>query len=54
MVVSSLRVAIIGAGVGGLGTAIALSRQGYSVTIYEAASKVSLSFPLIGQSYLIC
>jgi salicylate hydroxylase len=32
---SPLQVAIIGAGLGGLGAAVALRRQGHAVTVYE-------------------
>ncbi|KAL5335593.1 hypothetical protein BJX70DRAFT_390532 [Aspergillus crustosus] len=36
-----LDVAIVGAGVGGLSTAIALKREGHTVTVYEQASALS-------------
>ncbi|KAL4862807.1 hypothetical protein BDV12DRAFT_190153 [Aspergillus spectabilis] len=36
-----LNIAIIGAGVGGLSTAIALKREGHTVTVYEQASALS-------------
>jgi salicylate hydroxylase len=32
---SPLQIAIIGAGLGGLGAAVALRRQGHAVTVYE-------------------
>jgi salicylate hydroxylase len=36
----SLRVAIIGAGIGGLAAAVALRRRGYEVALYERATKL--------------
>ena len=36
-----LKIAIIGAGVGGLATAIALKQDGHVVSIYEQASALS-------------
>jgi 2-polyprenyl-6-methoxyphenol hydroxylase-like FAD-dependent oxidoreductase len=40
MVVRRLRVAVVGAGIGGLATAIALRRQGADVVVYEQASQI--------------
>ena len=36
-----LRIAIIGAGIGGPAAAIALARNGHQVTIYERSTKIS-------------
>lgn len=36
-----LDIAIVGAGIGGLSTAIALARDGHHVTVYEAAPELS-------------
>jgi 2-polyprenyl-6-methoxyphenol hydroxylase-like FAD-dependent oxidoreductase len=36
-----IRVGVVGGGIGGLAAAVALSRLGHDVTVYEAASKIS-------------
>lgn len=52
----SIQVVIVGAGMGGLGTAIALRRAGHKVIVLEQApefGEVSISVPIFGKCSII-